>query len=118
MCPNREERNINKKNQVVVETECLLHVSWSKGLYNTGTLAESRPENPVCVLEHAILQRDNNELRSLESRLDQTADVLRVRQIQSSVNLIKNVHWGGFELQKRHDQRQSNKRALATTQFR
>lgn len=56
----------------------LFHISRSQGLDDTRSFAESRPEDPVGVLEHAVLQGDDDELRSLEARLDQTADVLRV----------------------------------------
>lgn len=45
---------------------------------NTGTLAEPRAEDTVGILEHAILQRDDDELRPLEAGLDQSTNVLRV----------------------------------------
>lgn len=77
---------------------------------DTGTLAEASAENAVGILEHAILERDDDELGSLESGLDESTDVLCVGQIQGSIDLVKNVHGRGLELQEGHDQGQGNQR--------
>lgn len=82
----------------------LLRVRRRQCLNHTGTFTKPRLENAVGILEHAILERHNNELRSLESGLDQATDILRVRQVESGVDLVENVHWRWLELQKRHDQ--------------
>lgn len=65
---------------------------------DTRSFTEPCPEDPVRVLEHTILKRDDDELRSLEPGLDQTTDVLRVRQVKCSINFVQNVHRCGFEL--------------------
>lgn len=54
----------------------LLHIRWRESLHHTGTFAEASAENAVRVLEHAVFQTDDDELRALESGLDETADVL------------------------------------------
>jgi hypothetical protein len=71
---------------------------------HTGPLAEPRPENAVGILKHAILQTDHDELAALEPRLDDAADVLRVREIQRRVHFVEDVHGRGFELQECQDQ--------------
>ncbi|EYE97566.1 uncharacterized protein EURHEDRAFT_299314 [Aspergillus ruber CBS 135680] len=86
----------------------LLHIRRSQCLDNTRSFTEPRPEDPVRVLEHAILQGNDDELRSLETGLDQTTDVLCVRQIKRSIDFIQNVHRCGFELQQSHDQREGD----------
>jgi hypothetical protein len=57
------------------------HVSWRKRLDSTSSIHKPRPENSICVLEHAVLQTNDDELRTLESSLDQAADILCVRQV-------------------------------------
>ena len=104
MKPNYKQRS--KENQ---DSLPLFHIGWSQSLHDTCSLTESCPEDTVRVLEHAVLQRDNDELGSLKPGLDQTTDVLCVRQVQSSVHFVENVHRRGFELQESHDQRQSDK---------
>lgn len=47
-------------------------------LYHTRPVAEPRPEDAVRVLEHAVLQTDDDKLRPAEPRLDQPPDVLCV----------------------------------------
>jgi len=59
-----------------IQLHVSFHVSRRKCLDSTGPIRKPRPENPICVLEHAILQTDNNELGTLESSLDQATDVL------------------------------------------
>lgn len=98
-----QQKRIDKNNNPTGAMR-LFHIGRSQRLHNAVPLAESCPEDAVGVLEHAVLQRDDDELRSLEAGLDQTADVLRVRHIEGSVNLVQNVHRCRFELQERHDQ--------------
>ena len=47
-----------------------LHVGRRKRLDGTGSVRKSGPEDPICVLEHAILQTDDDELGALEPSLD------------------------------------------------
>jgi hypothetical protein len=54
----------------------LLHIRWRQRLHHTGTFAETSAEDAIRVLEHAVLQTDDDELRALETRLDETADIL------------------------------------------
>lgn len=70
----------------------LLHIRRREGLDHTRTIHEPRPENAVRVREHAVLQTDDDELTAAEARADQATDVLSVREIESGVDLVKNVH--------------------------
>ena len=58
----------------------------------------------IRILEHAILQTDDNELGALEARLDQTTDILRMRQVKRGIDLVQDVHWCGLELEQGHDE--------------
>lgn len=73
---------------------------------------EACPEYSVGILEHAILQTDDNELRTLEPCLDETANILRMGKIQSSVNFVENIHRRRLELKKCHNEREGNKRSV------
>lgn len=42
----------------------------------TRAFAEPRAEDAVGILEHAVLETDNNELRAFEACLDQATNVL------------------------------------------
>lgn len=53
-------------------------VGSSQSLHHTSAFAEARAKDAVRVLEHAVLQTDDDELRALEPRLDQTTDILRM----------------------------------------
>ena len=81
----------------------------SKRLYNTCTFTKSRPEYPIRILEHAILQTNNDELTSLEPGLDEPTNILRMGQIKSGINFVQNVHWCRLELKKSEDERKRNK---------
>lgn len=76
-----------------------LHIRRRERLDNTSTVHEPRPENPVRVREHAILQTDHDELTAAEARADQSADVLRVGKVEGGVDFVENVHgcWGVLE---------------------
>lgn len=78
-------------------------------LNHTRALGEPGAEDAVGVLEHAVFERDDDELGALEPCLDETADVLGVRQVQRGVNLVEDVHWRWLELQKGHDEGKGNK---------
>jgi hypothetical protein len=56
--------------------QSLLHICRRKRLNHTGTIHKPRPENPVRIREHAILQTDNNELTAAEASADQAANIL------------------------------------------
>ncbi len=66
---------------------------------HTRALAEPGPEDSIRILEHAIFQTHNNELTALEPCLDQSADILRMREVQCGIDLVENVHRGGLELE-------------------
>lgn len=74
-------------------------VGGSQRLYDARAFAEPGSEDSVGILEHAVFQTDDNELRALEPSLDQTPYILRVREVQSGVNLIQDVHRCRFELE-------------------
>jgi hypothetical protein len=79
----------------------LLHIRRRKRLNHTRTIHKSRPENPVRIRKHAILQTDNNELTSAEASADQAANVLRVREIERGVHFVENVHGSRGVLEQR-----------------
>ena len=54
----------------------------------------------------------------LKVRLEHVADVLRVRQVQRSVDLVQDVERGRLEEQQGQDEGQSNQRPLAAAQLR
>lgn len=81
-----------------------LQIRRRERLHHARSLAESRPEDAVGVLEHAVLETDDDELRALEPGLDQTANVLRVRQVERRVDFVENVHGRGLELEESHDE--------------
>lgn len=64
----------------------------TRTLYHTRPFAEPRPEDSVCVLEHAVLQADNDKLTALEPRLDKPPNILGMRDIEGRVNLVQDVH--------------------------
>lgn len=79
---------------------------------NTGSFTKPRPKNPVCVLEHTILQTHHNELTALEPGLDQSTNVLSMRQVQSGIHFVQNVHGCRLELEKSQNQRKRNERSV------
>jgi hypothetical protein len=95
--------DLNAK-QCISYISTLLKIRRRQSLNCTSSIHEPCAEYTICVLEHAILQADNNELRPLESGLDETSNILSVRKIQRRVNFVKNVHWRWLELEKRHDE--------------
>ena len=44
--------------------------------------------------------------------------MLGMREIESRVNFVQNVHRSWFELEQRHNQREGDKRPLSTAEFR
>jgi hypothetical protein len=51
----------------------------TRSLYNTRPVNETRTEDTVRVLEHAVLETDDNELTALEARLEEATDILCMR---------------------------------------
>ena len=58
----------------------------------------------VCIVEHAVLERDQNELGAFKVIFQHAANILRVAQIKSGIHLIKNVERRQLEEQKRQNQ--------------
>lgn len=87
-------------------------------LDDTCPISELGPEQYIRIVEQPILQTDDDELRALEPILEQLADMLRMRKIQSRIDLVQNVHRRGLELEERHDERQSDERPLTAAQLR
>lgn len=58
----------------------------------------------VGVGEESLLETDDDELRPFESVSEELTNVLSVRQIQSGVDLVEDVHGSGLELKERHDE--------------
>jgi len=85
----------------LVKSCSTLKLSRRHNTHNTCTFRESRPEDPIGILEHPIFQTHNDELTALEPRLDQAPNILSMRQIQSSVHFVKNIHRRRLELQQR-----------------
>lgn len=54
-------------------------------------------EKDVCVIEHAVLERDHYELAVSEVRAQHLTDVLCVGKVQRSVHFIENVDRRRFE---------------------
>lgn len=92
-------------------------------------IEEFRSKQHVRIVEHALLQRDYDELQKrdilignkisarvhltvLEVILNHTANVLCVRQVERRVDLIENVQRRGFVLEHCQHQRQRHQRAL------
>lgn len=66
-------------------------------------------EKNVSVGEEALLERDDDELGALEAVAEELADVLRVAQVESRINLVQDVHRRGLELEERHDEGEGDK---------
>ena len=80
------------------------HIHSSQRLNNTRPLLKPRLKDAIRILEHPILQTNNNELTPLEPRLDQAPNILRVAQIQRRIHFVQDVHGRWFELQKGEDE--------------
>ena len=76
----------------------LLEIRRRQGLYHTRPFTEPRPEYAIRVLEHPILQTDNNKLAALKPGLDQAPDILGMRKVQGCVDFVQYVHGRRFEL--------------------
>ena len=70
---------------------------------------ESHLVEHVGVLKEALFETDDDELAALEIFLDHEANVLRVMQVQSRVNLIEDVERGRLVSQQCQDQGQCQK---------
>ena len=51
------------------------------------------PIEDVCILEHAVFQRDNDKLTLFEMTLQHRSNILRVGQVKRGINLVQNVNW-------------------------
>lgn len=65
---------------------------------------ELGPEDHVGVGEHALLQGDDQELRTRKMRPQHVSDVLGVREVERGVHLVEDVHRGRLEQEKRKDE--------------
>jgi len=70
---------------------------------------ESHLVEHVGVLKEALFETDDDELAALEIFLDHEANVLRVMQVQSRVDLIEDVERGRLVSQQCQDQGQCQK---------
>jgi hypothetical protein len=84
----------------------ICRVALRSALDHARTIAEARAEQDVRIREEALFERDDNELCAAEPRAEERADVLRVREVERHVDLVKDVHQHRLELQQRHDQRE------------
>mmetsp|Transcript_9488 Transcript_9488/g.23970 ORF Transcript_9488/g.23970 Transcript_9488/m.23970 type:complete len:387 (+) Transcript_9488:220-1380(+) len=80
--------------------------------YGRDAVDELRPEDDVCVVEHALLERDHHELRLREVLANHRTDVLRVAQVEGRVHLVQDVERRRLEEQQREHERQRDQRAL------
>ena len=89
----------------------------SSSLYSGHTVDKLCAKEDVGIVEHAVLERDDNELGVLEVSLEHEPDILRVRQIQRRVHLVQNVERGWPEQQEAEDKAESYQRPLPTRQL-
>jgi hypothetical protein len=111
-----------------------LRISVYTPRYCRDAIYELCPKKNVGVTEHPILQGHDDKLRNhksiltrwnknpylrfVEMSFQHVSDVLRVRQIQSSVYFVQDVQRSRFEQQHRQNERESRQRALSSAQFR
>lgn len=81
-----------------------LQVRSGETLHHARALLEAGPEDAVRVLEHAVLETYHDELTALEPRLDQAANVLRMREVQGRVDFVEDVHGCRLELEEGEDE--------------
>ena len=81
------------------------------------TIALSSPRT-VGVVEHALLQRHDDELAVAEVRAEHGADVLRVAEVERRIHLVENVQGRGLEQQQRQDEAQRQEGPLPAAQLR
>ena len=60
------------------------------------SLSKVHLKQHVGIMEHALLQRYQNELRLWKSLTYHVPDVLGMAQVQCRVNLIQNIKWRGL----------------------
>ena len=87
-------------------------------LDDASAVAKAGAKEDIRISEEALLERDDDELGAAEACAEERADVLRVREVERSVDLVEDVHRRGLELQQRHDQRERDQRPLASAQLR
>jgi hypothetical protein len=66
----------------------LLPIRATRRSHNTSTINKPCPEDAVGILEHAILQTDDDELGALESCLKKASNVLGMGEIERGVDLV------------------------------
>lgn len=62
------------------------------------TILKPSPKDTIRIGKETLLQTHHHKLRAFETRLDQSANVLRVAKIKSCIHLVQNVHGGRLEL--------------------
>ena len=62
--------------------------------YRRNTFDKFGAEHYVCIVEHALFQRNNDELRVREVFAQHLANILRMREIQCGIHLIQNIPEG------------------------
>ena len=95
-----------------MDRKILLQFSGRHDTDNARSITESCPKDPIGILKHAILQRDDDELRTMKPCLYQSTNILCMREIKSSINFIQNVHWCRLELEKCKNERQRDERSV------
>jgi hypothetical protein len=95
-----------------IAIQLLLEIRRRQSLHHTRALTKPRSKDTVRILEHAILQGDNDELTALEPCLDEPSNILRVRQIERGVDFVEDVHGCRFELEEGHDEGEGDERPV------
>jgi hypothetical protein len=54
----------------IITKKLSFQICWRERLHHTRPLGEARPEDPIRILKHAVLQTHHDELTSLKARLD------------------------------------------------
>lgn len=65
--------------------------------YSRHSVDELGAEQHVGVIEHAVLQGNNDELGLFEMRLQHVSDVLRMTEIKGGIHFVQNVERGRLE---------------------
>jgi hypothetical protein len=76
--PDKQATTPYKPYDVMSSFTTLFEIRCRQGLHNTRALTKSRPEDTIRVLEHTVLQTDDDELAALKPRFDETSDILRM----------------------------------------
>ena len=71
----------------------MLRLSHLETLDSGAVVLELYLEEHICILEESFLQTDDQELTHWEVFPDHQSYVLRMTQVQSTVDLIQDVQW-------------------------